>query len=178
MYHHAMLHSVVSVLHTMTAVVRQTASQHCMSCALGGGGIYSFSQSTRLYRCARVVTNLINNTSTKCFSCLNSLKQISLQVVKNKCAPPYKIAEFDIMFGSGISSLGCLLDAAEGVDVVQRKGSWYSFGDQKLGQGRDKTLAILAESKDMQRYAFPRFFMQSSMSFVVAGITSLTRAFA
>lgn len=74
-----------------------------------------------------------------------------LQVVKNKCAPPYKIAEFDIMFGSGISSLGCLLDAAEGVDVVQRKGSWYSFGDQKLGQGRDKTMAILAESKDMQR---------------------------
>ena len=101
-----------------------------------------------------------------------------VQVVKNKCAPPYKIAEFDIMFGSGISSLGCLLDAAEGVDVVQRKGSWYSFGDQKLGQGRDKTLAILAESKDMQRYAFPRFVMQSSMSFVVAGFTSLTRAFA
>ena len=76
-----------------------------------------------------------------------------MQVVKNKCAPPYKIAEFDIMFGSGISSLGCLLDAAEGVDVVQRKGSWYSFGDQKLGQGREKTMAILAESKDMQRYA-------------------------
>jgi recombination protein RecA len=76
-----------------------------------------------------------------------------LQVVKNKCAPPYKIAEFDIMFGSGISSLGCLLDAAEGVDVVQRKGSWYSFGDQKLGQGREKTMAILAESKDMQRSA-------------------------
>ncbi len=78
---------------------------------------------------------------------------VTLQVVKNKCAPPYKIAEFDIMFGSGISSLGCLLDAAEGVDVVQRKGSWYSFGDQKLGQGREKTMAILAESKDMQRYA-------------------------
>ncbi|KAL0048593.1 hypothetical protein WJX82_006679 [Trebouxia sp. C0006] len=76
--------------------------------------------------------------------------KVKAKVVKNKCAPPYKIAEFDIMFGSGISSLGCLLDAAEGVDVVQRKGSWYSFGDQKLGQGRDKTLAILAESKDMQ----------------------------
>lgn len=76
--------------------------------------------------------------------------KVKAKVVKNKCAPPYKIAEFDIMFGSGISSLGCLLDAAEGVDVVQRKGSWYSFGDQKLGQGRDKTMAILAESKDMQ----------------------------
>ena len=76
-----------------------------------------------------------------------------LQVVKNKCAPPYKIAEFDIMFGSGISGLGCLLDAAEGVDIVQKKGSWYSFGDQKLGQGRDKTMAILAENTEMQRQA-------------------------
>ena len=73
--------------------------------------------------------------------------------MKNKCAPPYKIAEFDIMFGDGISSLGCMLDAAESVDVVQRKGSWYSFGDQKLGQGRDKTMAILADNKEMQRSA-------------------------
>ena len=74
-----------------------------------------------------------------------------LQVVKNKCAPPYKIAEFDIMFGSGISTLGCLLDAAEGVGVVQRKGSWYSFGDEKLGQGRDKTMALLTDNKAMQK---------------------------
>ncbi len=129
------------------AVPREGAS------ALVGGGVYSFSPPTSSYRCARVVSNQVKNISTNCLSCLNSLKQIFLQVVKNKCAPPYKIAEFDIMFGSGISSLGCLLDAAEGVDVVQRKGSWYSFGDQKLGQGREKTLAILAESKDMQRYA-------------------------
>lgn len=55
------------------------------------------------------------------------------------------------MFGSGISALGCLLDAAEGVEVVTRKGSWYRYGDQQLGQGRDKTLAILAEDKSMQR---------------------------
>ena len=74
-----------------------------------------------------------------------------VQVVKNKCAPPYKIAEFDIMFGSGISGLGCLLDAAEGVDVVQRKGSWYSFGEERLAQGRDKTMALLADNPGMQR---------------------------
>ena len=84
--------------------------------------------------------------------------------MKNKCAPPYKIAEFDIMFGSGISSLGCMLDAAESVDVVQRKGSWYSFGDQKLGQGRDKTMAILADNKEMQR--------QASSHWIVSGLQS------
>lgn len=73
----------------------------------------------------------------------------AVQVVKNKVAPPYKIAEFDIMFGSGISGLGCLLDAAEGVGIVTKKGSWFYYGDEKLAQGRDKTLAELAEKKDM-----------------------------
>ena len=51
-----------------------------------------------------------------------------LQIVKNKCAAPYKLAEFDILFGSGISSEGCTLDAAEAVGVVSRKGSWYRCG--------------------------------------------------
>jgi recombination protein RecA len=77
--------------------------------------------------------------------------KVKAKVVKNKCAPPYKIAEFDIMFGSGISTLGCLLDAAEGTEVVQRKGSWYSYGDQKLAQGREKTLAMLEASKQLQQ---------------------------
>lgn len=60
-------------------------------------------------------------------------------------APPYKIAEFDIMFGSGISGLGCLLDAAEATGIVNKKGSWYYYGEEKLAQGRDKTLAELTE---------------------------------
>ena len=66
-------------------------------------------------------------------------------------APPYKIAEFDIMFGSGISSLGCLLDAAEAVGVVAKRGSWYYYGEDKLAQGRDKTLAELAERSDVAK---------------------------
>ena len=53
---------------------------------------------------------------------------------KNKVAPPYKLAEFDILFGSGISANGCLLDAAEAVAVVQKRGSWYYCGDTKLAQ--------------------------------------------
>lgn len=60
-------------------------------------------------------------------------------------APPYKLAEFDILFGSGISSTGCLLDAAEAVEVVQRRGSWYYYGETRLAQGRDKTLEALKE---------------------------------
>lgn len=64
---------------------------------------------------------------------------------KNKVAPPYKLAEFDILFGSGISALGCLLDAAEATTVVQRRGSWYYFGETRLAQGRDKTMEALRE---------------------------------
>ena len=55
---------------------------------------------------------------------------------KNKVAPPYKLAEFDILFGSGISSNGCLLDAAEAVGVVAKRGSWYYCGEQRLAQVR------------------------------------------
>ena len=69
-----------------------------------------------------------------------------VKVVKNKVAPPYRIAEFDIMFGSGISKLGCLVDAAEAAGIIVRKGAWYSFKEANLGQGREKTLQALTES--------------------------------
>lgn len=69
---------------------------------------------------------------------------------KNKVAPPYKLAEFDILFGSGISAVGCMLDAAEAVAVVQRRGSWYYFGEQRLAQGRDKTLDVIKDDGELR----------------------------
>lgn len=69
--------------------------------------------------------------------------RVKSKITKNKVAPPYKLAEFDILFGSGISVNGCLLDAAEAVGVVVRRGSYYFYGDERLGQGRDKTLETL-----------------------------------
>jgi recombination protein RecA len=69
-----------------------------------------------------------------------------VKVVKNKVAPPYRVAEFDIMFGSGISQLGCLVDAAESTGVIAKRGAWYSYGEGNLGQGREKTVAALAEN--------------------------------
>jgi hypothetical protein len=77
-------------------------------------------------------------------------------VKKNKVAPPYKLAEFDILFGSGISANGCLLDAAEAVDVVQKRGSWYYWGETRLAQGRDKTLDVIKESPEMHRWVCGR----------------------
>ena len=76
--------------------------------------------------------------------------RVKSKITKNKVAPPYKLAEFDIMFGSGISANGCLLDAAEATGVVQRRGSYYFFGEERLGQGREKTLETLKTNDDLR----------------------------
>jgi recombination protein RecA len=72
-----------------------------------------------------------------------------VKVAKNKVAPPFRVAEFDIIFGQGISTLGCLLDLAEDTDVVIRKGAWYSYDRDNIGQGRDNTLKYLEENLEL-----------------------------
>ena len=71
-----------------------------------------------------------------------------VKVAKNKVAPPFRIAEFDILFGRGISTLGCLLDLAEETGVVTRKGAWYSYEGDNIGQGRDNTIGWLEQNPD------------------------------
>ena len=71
-----------------------------------------------------------------------------VKVAKNKVAPPFRIAEFDILFGRGISTLGCLLDLAEETSVVVRKGAWYSYEGENIGQGRDNTISWMEENSD------------------------------
>ncbi|MBM4373355.1 MAG: recombinase RecA [Deltaproteobacteria bacterium] len=68
-----------------------------------------------------------------------------VKVVKNKLAPPFREAEFDIVFGVGVHRLGDLVDTAARVGLLEKSGSWYSFGGQRLGQGRDNTIAALEE---------------------------------
>ena len=71
------------------------------------------------------------------------------RIVKNKVAPPFKVAEFDILFGKGISLAGCVLDVATDMGLVEKSGSWYSYNDEKIGQGRDKTLDYLNKNPDV-----------------------------
>ncbi|MFW6731196.1 MAG: recombinase RecA [Synechococcus sp.] len=73
-----------------------------------------------------------------------------VKVAKNKVAPPFRIAEFDILFGRGISTLGCLLDMAEETGVVVRKGAWYSYDGDNVGQGRDNTITWLEQNPDQR----------------------------
>jgi recombination protein RecA len=72
-----------------------------------------------------------------------------VKVVKNKLAPPFKVAEFDIIFGKGISREGSLIDVATAVGVTARTGSWYAFGDTKLGQGRDNARTFLEDHPEV-----------------------------
>ncbi len=75
--------------------------------------------------------------------------RVKAKVVKNKVAPPFKNAEFDIMFAQGVSGEGCLLDVGVGIGLVQKTGSFYSFGDTRLGQGRESAKDYLSEHKEV-----------------------------
>ncbi|MFA5638223.1 MAG: recombinase RecA [Anaerovoracaceae bacterium] len=72
-----------------------------------------------------------------------------VKIVKNKVAPPFKIAEFDIMYGTGISREGDILDSAANAKIVEKSGSWYSFEGERIGQGRENVKAFLKENPDI-----------------------------
>jgi len=75
--------------------------------------------------------------------------RVHARVVKNKVAPPFRRAEFDIIFGGGVPKEGCVLDEAVRVGLVEKAGSWYAYGEERLGQGRDNSVAYLAENPDV-----------------------------
>jgi recombination protein RecA len=70
-------------------------------------------------------------------------------VVKNKVAPPFKTVEFDIMYGQGISRIGELLDIGVEAEIIKKSGSWFSYGDTKLGQGRDAVKTLLDDNPEL-----------------------------
>ncbi len=72
-----------------------------------------------------------------------------IKVVKNKVAPPFKQAEFDIIYGQGISNEGCLLDIGTEMDLVNKSGAWYSYGNERLGQGKENARQFLQENAEL-----------------------------
>lgn len=75
--------------------------------------------------------------------------RVKVKVVKNKVSPPFRIAEFDIMFGKGVSHEGEVLDLAVELDIVNKAGSWFSYDGNKLGQGRDKVKLVLGDNPEL-----------------------------
>ena len=73
-----------------------------------------------------------------------------VKVVKNKVAPPFKRAEFDIMFGEGISKIGEIVDLGVDYGIIRKAGSWFSYGEQKIGQGRDAVKELLKNNEELR----------------------------
>ena len=72
-----------------------------------------------------------------------------IKIVKNKIAPPFKEAEFDIMFGKGISRAGDILDLATGIDLIKKSGAWYAYEGEKIGQGRENAKTYLENHPEL-----------------------------
>ena len=75
--------------------------------------------------------------------------QTRVKVVKNKMAPPFKMVEFDIMYGEGISKIGEIIDLGVQAEIIDKSGAWYSYKDEKIGQGRENTKQFLKDNPEM-----------------------------
>ncbi len=107
-----------------------------------GGNALKFYASVRL-DVRRVSTIKVGDESVG--------NHVRVKVVKNKVAPPFKEAEFDIMFGKGISKAGDVIDIAANNDIIQKSGSWFSYNGEKIGQGRENAKIYLEEHPDMMQ---------------------------
>jgi recombination protein RecA len=94
--------------------------------------------------------------------------RVKVKVAKNKVAPPFRIAEFDIIFGKGISTLGCIVDLAEETGVIVRKGAWYSYNGENISQGRDNAIKYLEEKPEIAEIVQQQVRQKLEMGAVVS----------
>ncbi|MCL2631344.1 MAG: recombinase RecA, partial [Firmicutes bacterium] len=107
-----------------------------------GGKALKFYASVRLdVRKGEVIKDGVNIVGSR----------TKVKVVKNKLAPPFRLAEFDMIYGKGISKFGCILDVAVENGIIIKSGSWFAYNDEKIGQGRDKAIDFLSSKPDIAK---------------------------
>ncbi|MBD1911050.1 MULTISPECIES: recombinase RecA [unclassified Leptolyngbya] len=94
-----------------------------------------------------------------------------VKVAKNKVAPPFRIAEFDVIFGEGISTLGCIVDLAEETGVLVRKGAWYSYNGENISQGRDNAIKYMKEKPEVAEEVANKVREKLAMGAVVSAMS-------
>jgi recombination protein RecA len=133
---------------TRTAVIFPNQLRHKIGVMFGnpetttGGNALKFYASVRL-DCRRIQSIKVGSEITG--------NRVRVRVVKNKVAAPFRVAEFDIMYNEGISKVGDILDLGADIDVVEKHGSWYSYGDIRLGQGRENAKEFLRQNQELSQ---------------------------
>ena len=124
-----MLTAVISNTNTVAIFINQIREKI--------GVMYGNPETTPGGRALKYYSSVRIDVRTKC------------KVVKNKVAPPFKTAEFDILYGQGVSKMGEIVDTAVDFDIIKKSGSWFSYNDMKIGQGREKVLDYLKNNPDI-----------------------------
>ena len=106
-----------------------------------GGNALKFYASVRI--------DIRRSTQLKDSSGTAQGNKTRVKVVKNKVAPPFRVCEFDIMYGEGISKIGEIIDLGVNYEIIKKSGSWFSYGDTKIGQGRDAVKNLLEDNPEL-----------------------------
>ena len=133
---------------TRTAVVFTNQLRHKIGVMFGSPETTSGGNALKFYASVRLDVRRIQSIKEGAEITGN---RVRVRVVKNKVAPPFRTAEFDIMYNEGISKIGDVLDLAVEMDIVDKRGSWYSYGDVRLGQGRENSKEYLRQNEELSQ---------------------------
>jgi len=133
---------------TRTAVVFTNQLRHKIGVMFGNPETTSGGNALKFYASVRLDVRRIQSIKEGAEITGN---RVRVRVVKNKVAPPFRTAEFDIMYNEGISKVGDVLDLAVEMDIVDKRGSWYSYGDVRLGQGRENSKEYLRQNDELEQ---------------------------